>query len=61
MRSALVLAEPWWVGGAMRLGGWCQHLEGEQRHQNAPKMVPLHREGAGEGPRGEGNGCTQAV
>lgn len=35
--STPVLAEPRWVGGAMRFGGWCLHLEGEQRHRNAPK------------------------
>lgn len=56
--SPPVPGELWWVGRAMQFGGWCLHLEGEQRHQNAPKTGAFARES--EGLR-RGNGCTQAV
>lgn len=49
------------VGGAARFEGQCLHPEGEQRHQNAPKWVPLRGEGKGRGMGRVPTGCVAAA
>lgn len=49
------------VRGAARFEGQCLHPEGEQRHQNAPKWVPLRGEGKGGGMGRVPTGCVAAA